>query len=294
MSKSVRISRIMIPWYLKIIVKIALSRLPLSYHFWSGKGLFKHGQMGEYEYPRKIFFLHYNEVFSGGCLPNEATFLELGPGDSVASALCAAAMGVRKIYLVDVGCFATRDMGFYARFAESLGELGFSPPKISATTSFSEMLELCGATYLTEGVFSLRNIPSNSIHYIWSHSTLEHIRKSEFYELSKELYRIVQPKGAMSHSIDLQDHLDGRLNNLRFSERIWESEWMARSGFYTNRLRASSIINFFRNAGFVIENERRGQWKNIPIQRKKLDASFQNEPEEELITRTLALILRKP
>jgi hypothetical protein len=26
------------------------------------------------------------------------------------------------------------------------------------------------------------------------------------------------------------------LNNLRFSERIWESEFMAKSGFYTNRI----------------------------------------------------------
>ena len=41
---------------------------------------------------------------------------------------------------------------------------------------------------------------------------------------------MIRPGGLCSHVVDLKDHLGGALNNLRFSQRVWESRTMAGSG----------------------------------------------------------------
>lgn len=92
-----------------------------------------------------------------------------------------------------------------------------------------------------------------SIDFIWSQAVLEHIRKSEFLDTMLELHRILRPNGVCSHVVDLKDHLGGALNNLRFSEKLWESNFMASSGFYTNRIRYSEMLDIFHQAGFSVE-----------------------------------------
>jgi len=49
---------------------------------------------------------------------------------------------------------------------------------------------------------------------------LEHIRKKEFVDTIIETKRILKPNGICSHEIDLRDHLNESLNNLRFSENF--------------------------------------------------------------------------
>ena len=167
------------PWYVKIIAKIILSRLPVSYRSWASLGFFKLGKMTDPEYAIKIFLQHLDGALKGQS-PQGKTFLEMGSGDSVASAVIAASMGVKKIYLVDAGDFATRDMAFYCHLTDMLKRKGFNPPSIAPSMSFSEMLALCHAEYLTKGLKSWSIIPDRCVDYAWSHSTLAHIRKHEF------------------------------------------------------------------------------------------------------------------
>ena len=218
----------------------------------------------------------------------------MGPGDSIASALCGASVGASKAYLVDIGHFATHDMQFYTRLSDVLKLRGLSPPEISIDMKFEEMLRACNAEYLTNGLPSLREIPDNSVDYAWSHSMMEHVRKCDFNDTVREHYRIMKHGGFISHSIDLQDHLGGRLNNLRFSEGVWESNFMAESGFYTNRLRASDIIEAFENAGFYIKECGRGQWPEIPTPRRLMNEAFRDCAEDDLLTRTLSVLIEKP
>jgi len=44
-----------------------------------------------------------------------------------------------------------------------------------------------------------------------------------------------------SHRVDLRDHFGSALNNLRFSDKKWELDWIANSGFYTNRIRLQEM-----------------------------------------------------
>ena len=164
-------------WRLKILVKIILSKLPLAYGFWRKIGLFRLGSMEQGEYALKIFNIHAERAYPDG-MPEGMNCLELGPGDSIASALVANAFGVNQIYLVDTGNFANRDMETYISIVKWLREQGLPTIDIENIESFEELLESCNAKYLTNGYRSLQTIQSQSIDFIWSHSVLEHIRKS--------------------------------------------------------------------------------------------------------------------
>lgn len=280
-------------WPFKIAAKIVLSRLPISYSLWQRIGLFRFGRMDDAGYAFRIFRLHAGEAFPNG-LPAGSIALELGPGDSIASALIAYVHGAGKVLLVDVGDFARKDLESYRRVGDHIAGEGLHlPPELLGAAGFQELLALCRAEYLTEGLNSLRALPDESVDFIWSHSVLEHVRKRDFDPTMNEMFRILKPGGRASHSIDLMDHLAKSLNNLRFSEGVWESEFIARSGFYTNRLRFSEIEESIDRAGFARLAGRRGRWPQPPLSRAKLDPQFRELSEEDLLTRTAHFVLTK-
>jgi SAM-dependent methyltransferase len=159
-------------------------------------------------------------------------------------------------------------------------------------TSTEEILAACRATYGTRGLHSLCTIEDNSVDFIWSHTVLQHIRLSEFLNTMRELRRVLRPDGISSHWIDLKDCLGGALNNLRFSDSVWESPFMAESGFYTNRLRYSEMLGLFKEAGFQADVILVKRWDCLPTLRAKLWGRFRNIPDEDLRIRCFHVILR--
>ena len=49
-------------WLIKIIAKIVLKRIPISYRFWKKIGIFRHGKMDNYEYSKHIFYRHFEAM----------------------------------------------------------------------------------------------------------------------------------------------------------------------------------------------------------------------------------------
>ena len=278
-----------IPWPAKIAGKILLSRLPLGYEFWRRLSLFKHGEMTDPAYALDVFLRHFERLTPGR---PEFVALELGPGDSVASAVVAAAHGATQTILVDVGPFARRDLALYRELAEFLAGRGLRPPEVASAETFEDLLDACSARYETAGLASLREIPEGSVDFIWSHAVLEHVARSELPSLARELRRIVRDDGICSHCIDLKDHLSGGLNNLRFPERIWESSLFADSGFYTNRMRASGLRDTFASAGFDVDVVRAVRWGSVPLARPKLALEFRELPEDDLLVSDVDFVLR--
>jgi hypothetical protein len=90
----------------------------------------------------------------------------------------------------------------------------------------------------------------------------------------------------------LKDHLGGALNNLRFSERRWESPLFSRSGFYTNRIRYSEMLTLFREAGFAIEWVKPVTWKALPTARERMHLAFRSLPDEDLKVSGFDVLLR--
>jgi SAM-dependent methyltransferase len=277
-------------WALKIIAKMLFSRLPLPYELWKSIGIFRHGRMDSTEYPIKVFSLHMKRAFPQG-LPSGSVILELGSGDSIASALLGFASAAQLTYLVDVGSFARKDIAFYHTLAGEMAKKGLNTPDISTATSFDDILQACNAKYLTEGISSLRTIPSGSVDFVWSHSVLEHVRKHELGAVLRELRRILKPGAFSSHNVDYQDHLDFALNNLRFSEKLWESPLFVQSGFYTNRVPAVRLHEMFKETGFAILQEDFGKWPSLPTPRGSINREFQAYTDDDLRNRTSHVLL---
>ncbi len=95
-----------VPWQIKIIAKIFLSRLPFNYRLWESIGLFKHGHMTDPEYAIRVFEEHFSRV-DFQRKNGEFTALELGPVDSLFFAIIAHSFGAKRCYMVDAGAFTS-------------------------------------------------------------------------------------------------------------------------------------------------------------------------------------------
>jgi len=269
----------LMPWWFKISAKLLLSRLPVPAAAWQRVGLFRHGTMDDLTYPTSVFRSHARRA--GISSLSGLHVLEIGPGNSIATAVIAAAHGSTAV-LVDAGDFATRDLGFYRQLASSLENDGLVAPDLKEVTSLEEILEKCGARYLTNGLMSLSDVDTSSVDLVFSQAVLEHVRLGEFEETMEQLSRILTTDGMASHRVDLRDHLGGGLNNLRFSPRVWESEFFARSGFYTNRMSLSQMrVIFERTYSYVDITPSRG-WTEPPLSRSRMHRTFRPRSDEEL------------
>jgi SAM-dependent methyltransferase len=279
-----------LPWWAKIGAKIVLSRVLPSYRARKALGLFLHGNLDRNVAQHLAFVrnvLAQHERIAGS---KAASLLELGPGNSLGTALFAAAEGVGRVWLADVGDFASDDMAFYRRLAGMTQGL-------SARADFTDrirMLQSINATYLTNGTANLSEIPDGSLDLVLSTAVLEHVGRADFPLLAREMMRLLRPGGTAYHEVDLMDHLGGAQNNLRFSEQTWESPLMAKSGFYTNRLRCREILQIMRETGFDAALTRVARWPSPPTPREELAEPFRALPDDELLIANFGMLLRKP
>ena len=116
-------SKFMMPWWFKITLKIILSRISIDYSFWRSLGIFRHGYMAQPNYGFDVFNNHLDKSGLNKDELYEKIILELGPGDSIATAIIAASYGAKAI-LVDVGKFATNDMSRYKDIVTFLKKSG--------------------------------------------------------------------------------------------------------------------------------------------------------------------------
>ena len=218
-----------------------------------------------------------------GRLPR--SLLELGPGDSLANAIHAAALGVQRIWLADTGDYISHDMDSYRRIATAAGiadRLAFS--------SRGALLDSLGAAYLTTG---LATIADGAVDLSVSYVVLEHVRRRDVAALMQSLHRVTAPGGLGHHDIDLMDHLGGRLNHLRFGDRVWEHDTIACSGFYTNRLGRDDILALARAAGFTASVPYLARFATLPTPRRAMHAMFQGRSDEALRVAGFGVDLRK-
>jgi hypothetical protein len=263
----------MIPWYAKIAAKILLSRLPISYDLWRRANLFRHGAMDVPQHALEAVRSMIQAAGYGNRLDG-LSILEVGPGDSLSTALIAHALGARRAVLVDAGAFATREMEPYRALADVLAAEGTPIEAARFVPNTDALLKAIGARYLTEGLASLQSLPPGSIDFAFSKAVLEHIRPAQFLPMMRALRVAMAPSGRSFHNIDLQDHLAYALNNLRFSDRVWESEFMAKSGFYTNRIGYTEMVSIFREAGFSVELLTVERFRRLPTPRGRVAERF--------------------
>lgn len=290
-----------VPWWMRIGIKIALARLPVPYGFWKKVRLFEHGDMNQPQRAMDNFLEHAGMagvLDPNSHLPrlnvNDDAFavLELGPGDSLFSAVIARSLGASRSWLVDAAAYAATDMAAYVGLSNLLRCKGLALPFDAESMTLPDVLQACGAEYLTAGVRSLAQLPSASVDFCFSNAVLEHIPKGDFAKLADELLRVLKPDGVCVHRVDLKDHLGGGLNNLRFTEARWEGALFRNSGFYTNRIRFGEMVGLFEAAGFQCRLPRVVRWQELPLSRVALDASFRQLSDEDLLVSGFDIVLR--
>ena len=282
-----------VPWWFKMVIKIILSRLPFNYKFWKKIGIFKHGDMGKGQYAWNVFNKH---ILNEGRIKRESlegkTLLELGPGDSISTAIIAGSLGMKST-LLDVGRYAEFNKKEHQTLGEILRKNKINALLPRASDKLCDYLALCNSNYLTEGIKSLQRIESNSIDYIFSQAVLEHIRRTEFKEMMIECARVMKKSGTCSHRVDLKDHLNGGLNNLRFPSKYWESDLFFSSGFYTNRIGCQEMIKIFSVAGLKVTYIKKEYWEKPPMKKSCFSKEFRFRPEEDIYVKGFDVCLRK-
>jgi predicted SAM-dependent methyltransferase len=279
------------PWQVKICLKLFLAKIPLSYFFWKRVGLFVHGAMDRIDYSIDVFHMHLTNANLENKLKGK-TILELGPGDSVASAFLAKKYDAKSI-LVDVDFFANSNVDFYKRFAKQLVNVDDLHEIFGSYTNFSDMLSKLDTVYMCDGVGSLALIDSNKVDFIFSNSVLQHVKRNEFNQMLCQLYRILKMNGVCSHRVDFSDCISNSLNNLRFSDSVWESKQFRSSGFYTNRIRFTEILSLFESVGFKVKVTNVLKWREMPVKINFLNKKFSTLDENELMIRGADFLLIK-
>lgn len=279
-----------VPWQLRILSKMVLARLPVQYSLWKRVGIFDCGQMEKPGYAYKVFKHHYEQAEMHRRAAG-FVMLELGPGDSMASGVIAHFLGASKTYLVDQKPYADQDVRTYQRLIAFLQTAGLST-EADQVWSTEELKTRYNIHYMTRGLASLQQIPTASVDFIWSQVVLEMVRLHDLKPLMQELRRILRPGGVCSHCIDLSDLIVHSLNNLRFPQQLWESNFMVNSQFYTNRLRFSEYLNLFEQSGFEAKVVGVQRWDKLPVPRQAMHPQFQQFSDDELRISEMNVVLR--
>ena len=211
--------------------------------------------------------------------------------------MLANALGASRTWLIDAGPFARMDAAAYAAMDALLRQQHLDVPPGDTPRTLAEVLQRCEGIYLTNGLASLRQVPTATIDFCFSNAVLEHIDKRELVPMVQEFRRVLKPDGVATHRVDLKDHLGGGLAHLRFSNAVWEGRLFRNSGFYTNRIRFGEMVNIFVQAGFDCSLPRVDRWDVLPLKRAQLDSVFRTLPEADLLVSGFDIVLtpqRKP
>jgi ubiquinone/menaquinone biosynthesis C-methylase UbiE len=140
-----------------------------------------------------------------------------------------------------------------------------------------------------------------SIDFIHTTSTLEHIEEEDIKIILKECYRILRPNGIISFLIDLKDHFSysdntlSKYNFLRYSSKKWN--FVNSSINFQNRLRYPDYLSMITGAHFEIleqHPERPDKRDRDDLhQMKRADRFKTHYAIEDVGVKTLWVVFRK-
>ena len=253
------------------------------------------------------------EVFNkyNYCQKNEdVIFYEFGAGQDLMIPLIFYSFGISRQILTDIRSLARIELINHT--IKQFTKINFDNIKIKRTPNqyldgktkkecLFQLKQYYGIEYLAPCDARNTHLESNSINFITSTNTLEHIPRQDIQAILKECHRLLKPNGIMSFIIDYQDHysfFDKNIsvyNFLRYSDFTWKI--FNPSLHYQNRLRHKDYLNLIKSAGFTILEEHLNKITEDDIKKiKKINLAkiFKEKYKlDELILQYSHLILEK-
>jgi hypothetical protein len=171
---------------------------------------------------------------------------------------------------------------------------------VGGDTELSSITKRLGITYIAPADARDTGLPTGSIDYITSTSTLEHIPPADISLILQECQRILRVGGMASMIVDYSDHYShfdksiGPYNFLQFSDREWKR--YNPSFHYQNRLRHPQLVELVEASAFdIVEIEAfpPSEEDVQDIRAFPLAAPFRGIQPEELAIRTAQIVLRR-
>jgi len=132
------------------------------------------------------------------------------------------------------------------------------------------------------------NLPmdDNSMDFICSNNTFEHIPRKVLKNILVEFQRVLHPEGLMSHFIDMSDHFahfDKHItiyNFLKFSSRTWKK--IDNTIQPQNRMRYRDYLKLYRETGIPVSHEEIREGSLEDLKRVKVHPEYSSYCAEEL------------
>lgn len=299
----------------KAYLQMLLSAIPKgeNINYTLQKHITKSLPIPDYEFKVKLdtVFMHYTN-YKKYCNEKDQTkckYYEFGSGYDM-----VIPIGISLLGFGDLTCIDIRELVFPDLINNSVSRLNNYKDKFGKNAdvlkdvpevnkkNFREILkEYFRIKYIAPLDARKTGIESNSVDFILSNATMEHIPQKDLPDIMKECYRIMKPGGIMSNVIDYRDHwsfFDNSIsvyNYLQYSDKEWNK--LNPSIMYQNRMRHSDYIKIINDAGFEIleevpdfpdENE-----INLLKDIKLTDHYLKNYSREELSIKSSMLVLRK-
>jgi SAM-dependent methyltransferase len=248
-------------------------------------------------------FHRYNTIAD-----KDGSYYEFGAGWDLINPIALSMQGFKKLTCIDI-----RELIYPELVADTLKKLAanenalpfpiedLSGLELDRDTVKDTLKNILGIDYRAPLDARATGMPDNSVDFIASNVTFEHIPQADIPPILTECYRILKPGGVMSSIIDYQDHwsyFDRTIsvyNYLTYSEKEWRKYNPALH--YQNRLRHKDYLEPMRAAGFDILEENPvlptpqdlAALKNLTI-----DPFFCRYTLDELAIKGSHIVMRKP
>lgn len=259
-------------WQCKAVAMKFFSAIPggSSLHYWTQCKITRSLPIDAEEFRHKLALAesHVSALTSyGKKAACEAQFYEFGAGSDFSTALSLFALGVRRQILVDLFRLARVELiNENLKKLRRLGEGGSIPnvdirllPEGHDEGWVEALEEWYGIKYLAPGDARSTGLSTQSVDYITSTNTLEHIPQADARSILRECRRILRPDGVVSFLIDYRDHYadaDSRIsvyNFLKYPPSLWA---LCNSRFhFQNRLRHSDYLRMAKAEYFEVVRE---------------------------------------
>jgi SAM-dependent methyltransferase len=198
----------------------------------------------------------------GAIAPEKATFYEFGAGWDLHMPQILAALGAGRQLVIDIRpLLVNRLVTDIARrlWNWSPAPTGWKARLPEEHESIPEFLRRLGVFYRAPCDARATGLPDQSVDYITSTNTLEHIDEPSLAAILSECRRILRAGGIMSFQVDFQDHWSyfdqdiDVFNFLEYDERTWRR--YNPDLHYQNRLRHPDYLRIYEEAGFSVVAE---------------------------------------